>query len=131
MAVSSGDTPPPSTDLEGWRKAITGGRLPKLQLESIAAAFQDLGESNRRVREQLAQHLSQAIIKMLRKRVDPRKPNGGDDIIDQAHDAIIVALLDPSCADGKQLRKGFGGIVKFCLKDALAQSSPDQIVPAP
>jgi DNA-directed RNA polymerase specialized sigma24 family protein len=131
MAFSSGDTPPPSTDLEGWRQAIAEGRLPNLRLESIAAAFQDLGESDQRVREQLAQHLSQAVIKMLRKRVDPRKPNGGDDIIYQAHDAIIVALLNPSSADGKQLRKGFGGIVKFRLKDALAQSSHDQIVPAP
>ncbi|MEW6449198.1 MAG: hypothetical protein AB1490_01005 [Pseudomonadota bacterium] len=131
MAISSGDKPPPSTDLEGWRKAIADGRLPNLRLESIAAAFQDLGESDQRVREQLAQHLSQATIKILRKRVDPRKPNGGDDIIDQAHDAIIVALLNPSSADGKQLRKGFGGIVKFRLKDALAQSSHDQIVPAP
>lgn len=130
MANSAGD-PPPSTDLEGWRQAIAGGRLRKFRLEMIAAAFQDLGETDQRVREDLAKHLSGAIVGMLRKRVDVRKPNGGEDIIFQVHEVIFVALLNPSTADGKQLRKGFGGIVNFRLKDALAQSHSDQIVPAP
>lgn len=130
MTISAGD-PPPSTDLEGWRQAIAGGRLRKFRLETIAAAFQDLGETDLRVREDLAKHLSGAIIGMLRKRVDVRKPNGGEDIIFQVHEVIFVALLNPGTADGKQLRKGFGGIVNFRLKDALAQSHSDQIVPAP
>ena len=130
MAISAGD-PPPSTDLEGWRQAIAGGRLRKFRLETIAAAFQDLGETDLRVREDLAKHLSGAIIGMLRKRVDVKKPNGGEDIIFQVHEVIFVALLNPSTADGKQLRKGFGGIVNFRLKDALAQSHSNQIVPAP
>lgn len=130
MAIPAGD-PPPSTDLEGWREAIAGGRLRKVRLETIAAAFQDLGETDLRVREDLTKHLSGAIIGMLRKRVDPKKPNGGEDIIFQVHEVIFVALLNPGSADGKQLRKGFGGIVKFRLKDALAQSHSDQIVPAP
>jgi len=130
MAISAGD-PPPSTDLEGWRQAIAGGRLRKFRLETIAAAFQDLGETDLRVREDLAKHLSGAIIGMLRKRVDTKKPNGGEDIIFEVHEVIFVALLNPDTADGKQLRKGFGGIVNFRLKDALAQSHSDQIVPAP
>jgi DNA-directed RNA polymerase specialized sigma24 family protein len=45
--------------------------------------------------------------------------------------AKTSSLLNPGTADGKQLRKGFGGIVNFRLKDALAQSHSDQIVPAP
>jgi hypothetical protein len=130
MAISAGD-PPPSTDLEGWRQAMADGRLRKFRLEMIAAAFQDLGEKDLRVREDLAKHLSGAIIGMLRKRVDVRKPNGGEDIIFQVHEVIFVGLLNPSTADGQQLRKGFGGIVNFRLKDALAQSLNSQIVPAP
>lgn len=130
MAISAGD-PPPSTDLEGWRQAMADGRLRKFRLETIAAAFQDLGEKDLRVREDLAKHLSGAIIGMLRKRVDVRKPNGGEDIIFQVHEVIFVGLLNPSTADGQQLRKGFGGIVNFRLKDALAQSLNSQIVPAP
>jgi hypothetical protein len=131
MAVSPGDPSPPSNDLEGWRQAIAGGRLRKFRLETIAAAFQDLGDTDQRVREQLAQHLSNAIIGMLRKRVDVNKPNRGDDIIFQVQEVIFVALLNPGSADGKQLRKGFGGIVNFRLKDALARSLKNQIVPAP
>jgi DNA-directed RNA polymerase specialized sigma24 family protein len=130
MAISAGD-PPPSTDLEGWRQAIADGRLRKFRLETIAAAFQDLGEADLRVREDLAKHLSGAIIGMLRKRIDVRKPNGGEDIIFQVHEVIFVALLNPGTADGKQLRNGFGGIVNFRLKSALAESHSDQIVPAP
>jgi DNA-directed RNA polymerase specialized sigma24 family protein len=129
MAISAGD-PPPSTDLEGWRQAIARGRLRKFRLETIAAAFQDLGETDPRVREDLAKHLSGAIIGMLRKRVDTNKPNNGEDIIFQVHEVIFVALLNPGTADGKQLRKGFGGIVNFRLKDAFARSHNDQIVPA-
>jgi DNA-directed RNA polymerase specialized sigma24 family protein len=129
MAKFSGD-PPPSTDLEGWRQAIAEGRLRKFRLEAIAAAFQDLGETDRRVRQDLMKHLSGAIIGMARVRVDVRKPNRGNDIILDAHEAIVAALLDPSTADGKQLRKGFGGIVNFRVKDAIARSDHDQIVPA-
>lgn len=92
MAISAGD-PPPSTDLEGWRQAIAGGRLRKCRLETIAAAFQDLGETDLRVREDLAKHLSGAIMGMLRKRVDTKKPNGGEDIIFEVHEIIFVALL--------------------------------------
>jgi DNA-directed RNA polymerase specialized sigma24 family protein len=130
MAISAGD-PPPSTDLEGWREAIAEGRLRKFRLEAIAAAFQDLGERDQRVRQDLIRHLSNAIIGMARNGVDLKKPNGGKDIIWDVHEAIVTALLDPSTADGKQLRKGFGGIVKYRVKDALARSDHDQIVPAP
>ena len=131
MAVIPGDPPPSSTDLEGWRQAIAGGHLRKFRLESIAAAFQDLADTDQRVREQLAQHLSNAIIGMLRNRVDVKKPNCGEDIIFQVHEVIFVALLNPGTADGKQLRQGFGGIVNFRTKDAIAQSLKDQTVPAP
>jgi DNA-directed RNA polymerase specialized sigma24 family protein len=130
MAIPAGD-PPPSTDLEGWREAIADRRLRKFRLEAIAAAFQDLGEMDKRVRQDLIKHLSGAIIGTARNAVDPKKPNAGNDIILDVHEAILTALLDPSTADGKQLRKGFGGIVKFRVKDALARSDHDQIVPAP
>ncbi|KRR12299.1 hypothetical protein CQ12_39755 [Bradyrhizobium jicamae] len=122
MVISAGD-PPPSTDLEGWREAIAEGRLGKFRLGAIAAAFQDLGEADKRVRQDLMKHLSGAIIGMARNGVDVNKPNGGKDIILDVHEAIVTALLDPSTADSKQLRKGFGGIVNFRVKDALARSA--------
>jgi hypothetical protein len=131
MTSFSGDIAPPSTDLEGWKQAISEGRLRRFRLEDIAAAFQDLGHANKLVRERLAQRLSGAVTGYLRKRVDTNKPNRGEDIILEVHDSIFMALLDPECADGKMLRHGFGLIVGFRLKDALARSLKEQIVPAP
>lgn len=131
MAKTSGGPPPPSTDLEAWRQAIANGRLPKYRLESIAAAFQDIGHLDKRVREDLARHLSGAITGMLVKRVGKNRPNEGRDIVLDVHDQIWEALLKPQSADGKQLRTKFGSTVIFRMKTAIANSLRDQVTPVP
>ncbi len=43
------DSPPNSTDLEGWRQAIADDSLTAFKLEAIAAAFQDLGPDDKSI----------------------------------------------------------------------------------
>jgi hypothetical protein len=121
MDAMPGEKPPPeSADLDGWRKAIADGFLPSFRLEAIVAAFQDLGSTDGKVRNALAQHLSDCTMKMLRRFVDFNHPNQGEDIIYRVHSDLFEALLDPSSADGKGLRAAFGPRVKFRAKDAIA-----------
>jgi hypothetical protein len=82
MDKKIGEEPPSnSTDLDGWRQAIADERLNTLRLETIAAAFQDLGARDTDVWNALAKHLSDSIIRMLRGRVGFNHPNKGEDII--------------------------------------------------
>lgn len=119
--TASQEPPPKSTDLEGWRTAIAEGRLPSLRLEEIAAALQDLGvEADKRVRNPLAKHLSDALLKMLRRYIGTNHANRGEDIIYRMHGEIFEALLEPESADGRALREAFGPRVMFRAKDAIA-----------
>jgi hypothetical protein len=132
MERKSGEKPPPkSTDLEGWRLAIQEGRLSGFRPELIAAAFQDLGSRDEAVRRALTRQLSGIIIGMLRKRVDPGRPDNGNDVIFQVHEQIFRALLQPETADGKALRQAFGKIVIYRMFTALADEDRARIVPAP
>lgn len=122
MGTKPGGKPPPdSTDLDGWRQAIAEGRLPTFRLEALVAAIQDLGPlTDGRVRNALAKHLSDSMIKILRGAVGFNKPNQGEDIIYRVHFELFEAMLVPNSADGKGLRTAFGSRVMFRVKDALA-----------
>jgi len=68
MDTRIGEGPPlKSDDLGGWQQAIADNRLKTFRLEAIAAAFQDLGQRDIQVRNALAKHLSDSILRMLRK----------------------------------------------------------------
>lgn len=130
MGNRTGIKPPPSSDLEGWRQVIHEGRLGDLRPEELAAAFQDLGDTDRKVWNALAKHLSGTIVGILyNKGLNPNLPDGGKEVIKKVHDTIFKALLKPSSKDGKMLRVGFGLIVGYRFKDALAQSYQEQISP--
>jgi hypothetical protein len=132
MERKSAEKPPPkSTDLDGWRAAIEEGDLSRFRPEAIAAAFQDLGAQDPAVRRALTKQLSGIIVGMLRKRVDPARPDNGNDVIFQVHEQIFRALLQPKTADGKALREAFGRIVIFRMFTALADEERGRIVPAP
>jgi hypothetical protein len=124
---------PKSTDLEGWRAAISQASLSTFRLEDIVAAIQDLGplvDSN--VRNPLAKHLSDAMTKLLRKLVRTHHPNRGDDIIYRVHGQLFEALLKPNSADGKGLRQAFTARVSFRVKDAIAaEYQHSRITPRP
>jgi hypothetical protein len=127
-------SPPTSTDLDGWRRAVADGSLKTFKLEAIAAAFQDLGKRDTHLRNVLAKHLSDSILHMLRRRVGFNHPNNGEDIILRVHGDIFAALLRPASADGRNLRQAFGPRVLFRMKDAIAaelreRRTPDETQP--
>jgi hypothetical protein len=129
MDTQQGEEQPKSTDLEGWREAIEGNRLKRFRLEAIAAAFQDLGHRDQQIQHALAKRLSDSIVGILRKRVGFNHPNGGEDIIYRVHGEIFVALMSPQSADGKALRRGFGSLVLYRMKDAIAKEQRERRTP--
>jgi hypothetical protein len=130
MDMQTGEeVPPKSTDLAGWRRAIATDRLRFFRLEALAAAFQDLGNRDHQIQHALAKHLTDSILRLLRKHVGMNKPNQGEDIILRVHGEIFAALLLPSSADGKALRVAFGPRVLFRLKDAIAAEERERRIP--
>jgi hypothetical protein len=131
MDIQTGDEDPPkSTDLDGWRKAIADNRLKTFRLEVIAAAFQDLGTTDPQVQHALTKHLSDSIIRMLRRKVGFNHPNQGEDIIFRVHGDIFEALMLTKSADGRGLREAFGSRVLFRMKDAIITEQRERRTPA-
>lgn len=111
---------PPGTDIDGWRRILAENRLAELRKEDIVAGLQDLGpDADSRVINPLMGYLSDELLKFMRRRVAPTYRNGGEDIIEDAHEQIINAVLQPSSADGKGLRVAFWARVKARLIDAI------------
>ncbi|CDZ42317.1 Hypothetical protein NGAL_HAMBI1146_50830 [Neorhizobium galegae bv. officinalis] len=116
------DPSPSSDDLEGWREVVRNGSLRQHKLEHLAAAVRTLGPAaDKRVREPLANRISEALMGMLRKRVGYNHRNSGWDIIERVHEEMIDALLDPQSADGEALTEAFSARVSFRIKDAIAK----------
>jgi hypothetical protein len=121
MADESEDAPPASWDLEGWRSAVARGKLGTYRPEVLLCAVQDLGpDADPRVLNSIAKHLSDVIMKMARGYIGTNKPNKGEDIILLVHGGIWTSLLDKDSEDGRTMRSGLGGIVKFRCLDAIA-----------
>ena len=84
------------------------------------ATIQDLGPcADKAILNALAQHLSDALLRILRQLISVNHPNRGVDLIERTHHQIIEAVLQPASADGKGLRAAFVPRVKFRLIDAL------------
>ena len=117
------DESPPSDDAEAWRQILEENRLSACSIEAIVAAVQDLDPNrHRRIVESLADWISKKILGTLRRYVSRRYPNEGNDIIDQAHEVLICALLAPESKDGAALRKAFYPRVKFRALDAVKKA---------
>lgn len=131
MAKKTEASPAPrSTDLDGWRLAIKDGRYRNFRLEEVVAAIQDLGlGTDSSVLNPLATHLSDALLKILRKYVYHDHPNKGEDIIWRTYEKIVGAVLSPESADGKGLREAFSSRVKYRLKDAIKDETREARVP--
>lgn len=81
MAEESEGSPAASSDLEGWRGAVTRGQLGSFRPEAWLCAVQDLGpDADPRVLNPIAKHLSDIIMKMARGYIGTNKPNMGEDI---------------------------------------------------
>src|SRR5438874_2140768 len=102
------DDPPDSTDLPGWRKAVDNKAFRDYRMEAITAAIQDPGpNTDTTVLNPLVLHASDAMVRILRRKVGKNHRNDGEDIITDAHGKLIKAMLDPTSADGKGLRIAF------------------------
>jgi hypothetical protein len=124
------ESPPASSDLEGWRRAVARGQLGTFRPEALYCAVQDLGpDADPRVLNPIAKRLSEIIMKMARKHVGTNKPNRGEDIILRVHEGIWISLLDPKSADGCTMRNGLGGILKFRCLDAIAVENKHRRIP--
>jgi DNA-directed RNA polymerase specialized sigma24 family protein len=124
------ESPPASSDLEGWRRAVARGQLGKFREEALLCVVQDLGpDADAAVLNPIAARLSEIIVKMARRYVGTNKPNRGDDIIRRVHQSIWNSLLDPKSDDGQTMRDGLGGIVKFRCLDAIALENKHSRVP--
>jgi len=101
-------TGPPPIDLDGWRQAVADGCFHEYRMEAIVAAVQDLGPTaDKRVLNPLILHISDVILRILRRGVDRRYRNHGVDIITEVHARLVTAIHDPASKDGKGLRKAF------------------------
>ena len=114
------ETPPDSTDLDGWRLAVSDGRFREFKMEAVIAAIQDLGpKADKRVLNPLVLHVSDTILRILRWKVSRDHRNEGEDIITRAHAQLVQAMLNPKSADGKGLRAAFVPRVQFRAGDAI------------
>lgn len=121
MKQESEEDPLDSADAEGWRQIIAEDGLTSIRPETIVAGLQDLGpHAERAVLNPLAKHLSDLLIKMLRRYIGTNHPNRGEDMILRVHFQVFEALVDRNSADGRALRKAFGLTVKSRAKDAIA-----------
>ncbi len=130
MDASTGEEPPQSTDLSGWRQAVADGRFCRFPLEAIAAAIQDLRPNrDSGLVAALAKHLSDRVYRILRRQVGRNHPNEGFDIIDRVHGQFFEALAQPNSADGKGIRQALVSRLMFRLKDAIAKEARERRIP--
>jgi hypothetical protein len=114
------ETPPDSTDLDGWRLAVSDGSFRRFKMEAVIAAIQDLGpKTDKTVMNPLVLHVSDMILRILRCKVGRNHRNEGEDIITRAHAQLVQAMLNPKSADGKGLRVAFVPRVQFRAADAI------------
>jgi len=131
---SSTDTRPvlKSTDLRGWQDVVAQGRLGDFPMEAVIAAFLDLRpNSEPNIKYALARHISDDLLRRLRRSTGRNHPNAGQDIIDRVHFEIWEALARPESADAKGMRKAYASRVQFRLKDAIAKEQRARRVPDP
>jgi hypothetical protein len=77
MQKESGESPPDSSDLEGWRKAVRSGHVAHFAPETLVAALQDLGPGlEASIREAIGQRLNHVLMGWLRGHIGHNHPNG-------------------------------------------------------
>lgn len=120
MTNTEEEPPPKPTDLDGWRRAIADGCYRAFRIEAVVAAIQDLGpDADKEVINDLACHVSDTMLRILRKHIGRNHRNEGVDLIEEAHGDLIRAMLKPDSSDGQGLREAFVPRVRFRAADAI------------
>jgi len=123
MTNTEEEPPPKTTDLDGWRRAIADGSYRAFRMEAVVAAIQDLGpNADEAVINSLALHATDRMTGILRNRIGVHHRNEGEDLIDEARDRLIQAMLNPKSADGKGLRVAFYSRVSFRAADVIRKA---------
>jgi len=114
------DEPPSPADRQGWRNLVAAARLAGLPPEAIVAAIHHIGPNgDQRLLTALVGHISDVMLRYLRRRVGKNHPNEGLDIIERAHGQLLVALFKPDSVDGKRMRTDFWPLMKMRTIDAI------------
>ena len=99
---------PEAADETGWGAVVAAGELgtcpPGVVVSALRALYLD---GDRRLVQTLTIHISDRITRRLRRLIGADHPNGGEDIIERAHGALMHAIFDPTSADGPQLVEHF------------------------
>jgi DNA-directed RNA polymerase specialized sigma24 family protein len=120
MDHETNEDAPPSTDLAGWRRAVSDGSFRTFKMESVVAAIQDLGPTtDKAVMNPLILHVSDTITRRLRGMIGRNHRNEGEDMIARAHAKLVTAMFNRESADGKGLRAAFGFRVAKRAVDAI------------
>lgn len=110
---------PDAADEAGWAAAVSAGKLGDCPPGEIVRTLRTLFlHGDRRLVEALALHVSDRITRRLRRLIGVDHPNRGEDIIERAHGALMMAVFDPASSDGADLIEAFGSRVRFRGIDA-------------
>lgn len=119
MDREDGESPQPD-DLVGWRRVIAADGLGQCPPARVVAAIQAMGpQGDRRVLNLLMKHVSDVMLRRLRRLIGRNHPNEGIDMIERAHNGLIEAVLQPESADGEALRVAFMATVEYRAADAI------------
>src|SRR3977135_1520039 len=106
--AKTSEEPPSPSDLEGWRSVAAGNRLHLLPREDIGAAIQHIrSNGDQRVLAALITHISDELLRIIKRLVGKNQRNEGEDIIWRAHHQLIVAVLKPASKDRQALWSTF------------------------
>ena len=120
------DEPPLPGDHRAWRRIVERGQLARFREGAIVGAIR---ENYRRrdvdhdfVRGMIV-YISDRMLEILRREISATTfPNGGQDIVEAVHEAMLKALLSPTAADGEGLRKWFRSTLRTRAVDQVRKA---------
>lgn len=107
-------------DEEGWKTVVAKGGLAACPPEAVVAAIRTIHRTgDAELVGALTVHVSDLIARRLRFVIGADHANRGDDMVERAHGALLLAIFDPASDDGRALCKAFWPRVKFRAIDAV------------
>lgn len=106
------DEPPLPSDHGAWCQVVRNGQLSRFPEAKIVAAVQAQHkrlERDQRIIDQMAEYVSDRMMRILRRAISTDFPNEGWDLVEAAHEKMLKALFLPQSPDGKGLRTAFKG----------------------
>ena len=114
------EEPPPPSDLQGWKDVAAADGLRRLRPEDIVAVLQRIGpSSDQRLLSALVSHVSDELLRIIKRLVGKNNRNEGEDIIWRAHHQLIVGALTPNSETGQGLCNNFRTWVEYRVADAI------------